>query len=53
MTPSPASANLAIVTFKETYDDRDDEEANAVHFQMVEEAMAGAEDKQKCQPPYG
>jgi thioesterase domain-containing protein len=39
--------------WSEIYDDRDDFEANAVHFQMVEEAMAGAEDKQKCQPPYG
>ena len=34
----------------ETYDDRDDYEANAVHYQMVEEAMAETEEKYKARP---
>ena len=34
----------------EIYDDRDDFEANAVHYQMVEEAMAEAEEKYKDRP---
>lgn len=34
----------------ETYDDRDDYEANAVHYQMVEEAMAETEEKYKDRP---
>lgn len=34
----------------EIYDDRDDFEANAVHFQMVEAAMAEAEEKYKDRP---
>jgi len=36
--------------WSEIYDDRDDFEANAVHFQMVEEAMAEAEEKYKDRP---
>ena len=34
----------------ETYDDTDDFEANAVHHQMVEDAMAKAEEKYKDRP---
>lgn len=34
----------------EIYDDRDDYEANAVHFQMVEEAMAEAKEKFEFRP---
>ncbi len=34
----------------EIYDDRDDFEANAVHFEMVEKAMAEAEQKYRDRP---
>lgn len=51
----PRSEQLRIIQrvhaeWNKIYDDRDDYEANLVHFNMVEEAMAVAEEKYKDRP---